>query len=734
MKEWCEEGTIELTLTRVHMIGPPGSGKTCTQHLLLNEDPPKHDARPATEPPPSDLTASSDHTLTAHDGIEDTPSNPTPSPLPSKSITKSTPIACKAVKALRVSIDNDEVLKTVSRDELIERLASDLKRNKDKLNSQKKEPKPKSPASSEKVPQASVASQNNDAEGAAADDEEQYDSKGILKEIADLIPKAKAQLSDKWVYIVDSGGQPAYQELLPLFTRAASLNIVTINLSKELDENFEFTYRINGKEFKCDEKMKYSNRRLFKSVISCAGVKKQHEKNIHSIYFILGTHYDKLKEKCKESGDNVDDKLDKMNKELMSSLTPHLENLVVSDKTGKSIIFPLNTLLPAKSEEREQASKNLFKTISDLNEVSLTVEVPIRWFTFELYLENKAESKGFLTKEEAIEEGKKLYMSEDDVEKALTHLHNCTIVLYYPLIEPQLVFVDPQKILDVLSNLLALTYVDNESARSLVKNIEIKERNELKRKGKFNEALLQKFTTVFCAEFQPQYFISLLKHLHIITDFGRDSYFLPSALPAYNDSCSTEIICVKPLQYIWRMESEDDFESEFSVPVPQGIFSLIIVQLLSRKENEINLPSSDSKIEQYRDAFYLLFKRRFHLRIINRHTHIEVHFNDDHTAKSHCPKIRELVTKAINDSSEVINVESNHVYAFPCPKKEDCHCTVEEDEEEGMITNCTSTHIPSIDISHGDDSYWCWFADKMPGDYIYAFLMYVIFVQNGLHL
>ena len=42
MKKWCEEGSIELTLTCVYMVGPPGSGKTCTQCLLLNEPPPKH--------------------------------------------------------------------------------------------------------------------------------------------------------------------------------------------------------------------------------------------------------------------------------------------------------------------------------------------------------------------------------------------------------------------------------------------------------------------------------------------------------------------------------------------------------------------------------------------------------------------------------------------------------------------------------------------------------------------
>ena len=126
---------------------------------------------------------------------------------------------------------------------------------------------------------------------------------------------------------------------------AASLNIVTIDLSKDLDEKVEFMYRINGKEFKCDEKMKYSNRKLFKSVISCAGVQKPLQLKYvvkppkHSMYFVLGTHYDKLVEKYK---DNAESKLAEMNEDLMSLLTPHLKEFV-SKEIGKSIIFPYNT-------------------------------------------------------------------------------------------------------------------------------------------------------------------------------------------------------------------------------------------------------------------------------------------------------------------------------------------------------------------------------------------------------
>ena len=95
-----------------------------------------------------------------------------------------------------------------------------------------------------------------------------------------------------------------------------------------------------------------------------------------------------------------------------------------------------------------------------------------------------------------------------------------------------------------------------------------------------------------------------------------------------------------------------------------------------------------------RDAFSLVFiddEKEHPLYIINHHTHIEVHF--DSKAKEHCPRVRDLVTKAIDDSSKDISVECNHVNAFPCPKKKGSHCVVKESEKYGLIVNC-SLHLP----------------------------------------
>ena len=683
IKKWCEEGSIVLTLTRVHMVGPPGAGKTCTQCLLLNEDPPRHEFL-------ADSSLTDSHTL-------------------SKSITKSTPIACKAVKALRVSIDNDETWKVVSRDELIERLATDLKQNK---------------ISQQELPLFQESGSGGNVANKEVPQEEILNSGSVIKEIADVIHNAKAQLSDRWVYIVDSGGQPAYQELLPLFTRAASLNIITIDISKGIDEDFEFMYRINGKEFKCDKKMKHSNRKIFKDVVSSITLKKplnlaydvsKHPQ--HSMNFVVGTHYDIL---VKEFGEKkAEDKVLQMSKELMSprTLMPYLKSYVISNMHEDSIILPVDTLLPSKSEERAQATKKLLNTISKRVEVSLTVKLPIRCFAFELYLEDKAESKGFVTRSEAIEGGKMLYMSEADVDEALTYLHHCTIILYYPMIKPQLVFINPQKILDVLSHLLALTYVDNESAQLLVRGIEEKEIIDLKVRGYFQEALLKKLTAVFTEEFQPEYFINLLRHLHIIAELvtcnGDVNYFIPSVLPAYDNSFNIHASKIKPLLYVW-IEMEKEWESYITVPVPQGIFPLLIVHLLKQKEYVVQFPSLPDHCK-YRNACMLwifIEGRRCTLHIINHSAHIEVYFTG---FEVYCPQVRELLTTAINRSSKIINVKHCHAHAFPClnastsDTSEKCYCVV--NDEDKKIVNCTLCLRPA-DISKDDTSYWCWFGSE----------------------
>ncbi|XP_019857145.1 PREDICTED: uncharacterized protein LOC109585488 [Amphimedon queenslandica] len=691
---------MKLTLTRVLMIGPAGSGKTCAQRLLLNEEPPTTISACSC-----DLSTSSDQHANTPSATSSPPANPlissdstTASGFTIVSTTDSTPIACKAVKALRIAFDDGkETWNRITRGKLLQKLASSLKEA------------------------ASQHSHSIDSWSTqrTINPTETQDLGNVFKEIADLLPDAGAQLSEKWVYIVDSGGQPAYQELLPVFTRAATLNVITLDISKDLDEEFEFMYRINGQEFPCDRGIKYSNRKIFNSVVSSASVQKpidipfvKHQPK-HSMSFVLGTHYDVLIERTNEK--DAETKVAKMSSNLMSEL-PHLKNRIISKVHKNSVIYPVDTM-QKDPVVREKISREILGIMSKCTEVVIEIEVPMRCFVFELYLEEKAESKGFATKKEAIEEGDKLYMNEEEVEIALTFLHNSTIILYYPDIEPQLVFIDPQKIINVLSHLLALTYVSYPSpATSMATGLLQEEMTYLTNEGCFNEALLDKFTDIFLDPFTPKYFINLLEHLHIIkseAQNGDNCYFLPSALPAYNNNYDKDLPeSIKPLYYLWKEECKS--RSKNFVHVPQGIFSLIFVHLLHLLEQKEFCDEMEfTHHPKYRDAFSLwiyIKGKRYTLYIINnRSKHIEVYFNGP---KNYCSQVRELITTTINTSSDAISAKRNYMSAFPCPNGiKHCYCIV---NEKYKVANCSK--CDSNDISKSDETYWCWFdcssADK----------------------
>uniref|UniRef100_A0A1X7SWA0 Uncharacterized protein n=1 Tax=Amphimedon queenslandica TaxID=400682 RepID=A0A1X7SWA0_AMPQE len=340
------------------MHGPPGAGKTCAQDLLLNNPPTTH-------------------------------------------TTNSTPIARPAVKATRVSVDNETMKwEKVNRDGLLERLASDLKEAASHL--MKEIPQPDEISDG--------ASPDSNAKMPAIFNESFSIDDGVIEEIMNIIQCSEVQLnlSDHWLYIIDSGGQPAYQELLPLFARAASLNIITLDLSKHLDDKLDFQYRIGGKTFSCSSNLKYSNHEFFLSAVSSAVILKpidvpkvmklfsNPEISSHPMNFVLGTHYDLITE----------DKLKEMNKELMSSLKPDVENYVVPNVRGESIIFPVNTLVP-EDEGRMKAGQDLCQSIANCGGTSLKLSVPIRWFAFELCLQKVAEkkSRSFLLIDEVISAG-----------------------------------------------------------------------------------------------------------------------------------------------------------------------------------------------------------------------------------------------------------------------------------------------------------------------------------------
>ncbi|XP_019855439.1 PREDICTED: uncharacterized protein LOC109584221 [Amphimedon queenslandica] len=672
VSKWLQEGEVNLTVKRVQMLGPPCSGKTCSQHLLLNEDPPQ------------------------------------------VAVTDSTPITCRAVKATRISA-HDNCMERVDAKALLSRLAGDLKESAVKQegasSKQKKTTKEGydtklKKKSSETIPSDSpetIATESADtiesvdtADTEPADDP---DAKIICKDIVKAIPKAKANLNCNWVYIVDSGGQTAFQELLPLFTRPASLNIITIDLSKDLDEKLDLQYRIDGKSFPCDSDFSYSNIEFIKDVLSSGAVSQPYH-NKYPGYFVLGTHSDHDKV-TPEKIQNYNDELSS----LTSGYKAEKGYRIIPAKLGE-IMYPVNTMLKS-GPERQKMSKKLCDLILNDKNSNDTFPMPVRWFAFELTLLKKAGNGSCLKKHDVLSIGRSLEMEEKDTEQALLYLHNATIILYFPEVLPNLVFVDPHPILDTLSRLLALTYNIDVAHLSLltkegVNILDSDDLENLRKRGIFTKSLLDMLNGD--KEFSTPDFIELLLHLHIIAKTN-DGYFIPSALPPYTGP-PPESDIIHPLLVVWR-----NLVTEEILPVPRGIFPLLVVNLRTFKQPEFRFPTKDTSTHQKymylrcRDA--MSFRVFVHkekigtIHLIKKNKCIEIYFKGE--VLKYCPLILEAVTEAINSSSVAINLKPDgHEFAFACCSK-DCYRIVTNEAEEKVEYLCDESAIIS-----GQEKYWSW--------------------------
>ena len=685
-----EEGSVDLTITRVNMLGAPGAGKTCAERLLLNEDPPSDNV--------------------------------------------STPIARPTVRATRVAVEDETKWKIVTNDDLLEELAADLSALASKI--QKKEIEPATPkVSSTKSTddsQQEIESESSVPEVASIGIDHppslavpvtphvppppdqpssdtiikkdqasppNYHSEEVIQKMLSARPKG-IRLSDQWLYVIDSGGQPAYQELLPLFTRAASLNIITLDLSKSFEEKFKLEYRIGGKNFPCHSKS--TQLAIFQSAVSTGATFKPLDishvtkKPTHSMHLVLGTHCDKVL-------DSTSNKREASLQSAISTLQPYLRNCVIRKKNG-SIIFPVNTI--AKSRKRAKYNEEICQAIQSCGSAaSLEIRIPIKWFAFELSL---PADKSIIPIEEALSIGERYGMSEENTKQALQYFHDVGLKLYYPEVTG-VVFIDPQPILEILSQLLALTYIDDVKCRNLIltKQLPQSVTNNLK-EGFFNKDIFDhlqlkpksKVAIFSQPQFQLPDLVKLLLHLHIITevvDNDKGRYFIPYALPSYNDLVAhkKEDTDAKPLLIVWKEQQ--------ILPVPQGIFPLTIVHLLNQKQHVTEIPLSSKGYYKNRDAMSLkiTFSDSHILHIINRYTHIEVYFAGP---PGHCPQVRQLVIEAIDCSTEKMHMKHNHVTAFSCPKDKNCYCIV---DKFPSVTNCTCRG--SADIIKKDQHYWCWF-------------------------
>ena len=382
------------------------------------------------------------------------------------------------------------------------------------------------------------------------------------KEMVDILSKRNVSQDlhkATWINILDSGGQPQFSDVSRAFIRGNTINVIFTKLTERLADKPQFLYSVKGKLLNQPNELQMTNLQLIehivRSLVSSQRSMSDGNKPL-PLFMIIGTYYDKTKVIIKKSLES----LQKKNQQLLAVLHEFHDHLIFYNDDTKELIFPVDNLC---KRNRTKIS-NFFcdRIMSCQKDIALTSPIPVRWYMFEMRLQEEAsqEEHGMLSLESCCSIGANFSMNQSDVLNCITHLNSVMLFLYFPVALPNIIFTNPQYLLEMLSTLISISFVDSlenilPEAKSQSITTQIR---KLREDGIFDYFLLDKIGLVFSSSlFQKKDFLNLLQYLQIIAPLSTTDmvkrYFMPVILPpcqasiedvaTFTETCDPMIIC-----------------------------------------------------------------------------------------------------------------------------------------------------------------------------------------------
>ena len=360
-----------------------------------------------------------------------------------------------------------------------------------------------------------------------------------------------------WIQFIDSGGQPQFHELLQAFIRNTSVVVIVLKLSESLDSFPEIAYYDRQTGQLCGNTYTSSlrNDQIIQRCIRTLSKDKQ------SRVLVVGTHLD-LAHKSPES---IEDK----NKKLLEMLTLALGKKLIT-RTSDKVVFPLNALTPG--EDDQIVAGEIRGKIAKDKHLSEPYKVPIAWFLLEQDMQKLERS--VVNLQTCYKLGSILHMTKTTVNAALDYFHEWNIILYYPSILPNVIFVSPQVIVDKVTELIEYSFY----LRGRPESEEMDSEERFIDHGELSVERLAdpKFFKHFVPDlFTPHQLLLVFQNLFIVAPISDTTYFMPSLLP--------EIVSEELEEY--RPTTDIDFPVLVYFPdgcCPGGAFCCLCVYLISK--------------------------------------------------------------------------------------------------------------------------------------------------------
>ena len=419
-QEAMRNGYIEITEVKCLLVGPAGVGKTYLKFLLLSK------------PPPSSRTST---------GCRDRPVR----------VIRVSKLADQwkeiDLPLLQTMIANSIPLLAES---LLDRPPYELQQHLSQLRTESADEDSVDASTSPSIPSATTTGKAKQQSPTPHPDP----TRQVYSKILDHLSKSKQEQGEglieslfnaQIIYFIDSGGQAAFHDLLPLFASKATAAIFVHRLCEALDDYPADEFFKDGERVGPSKKAPATNMDILKCMAQTIHTQ-LHEGKLPS-FLTVGTHLD-LEHLCTETREEK-------NRRIKEFLKPLFPDLQYCDDTLEPL-FTLNTAEPKEHDFKTAAQ--LRKAIE--NSATEKKAVPIWWYVLELILAALSKELGreVLTYQECLSEAAKLNISRSALKAALAYLHDLNLILHYPKVLPNVVFSDAQVPVAILTSLVEQWY------------------------------------------------------------------------------------------------------------------------------------------------------------------------------------------------------------------------------------------------------------------------------------
>ena len=462
----------------------------------------------------------------------------------------------------------------------------------------------------------------------------------------------------QWLYLIDTGGQIAFQKLLPIFMPFAQVLILVVNISKELSSQSTALMHYEGEDLVDDgSPYRLTVEEVLKQIISSIASGMQHFRDSYKDHEVLrnlvpeklqiltiGTYGDECSD-LKKSKRVLAKKLAEIIKGNDDCESIEVDHVVrVREIDGR--------IARAAVEERgnDENFTNTKSSLDDVDEIlkknEKGINIPFFYYFFDIVLRVAAkEGCGVLELSTCKSLGKDLKLSEDEVLESLKFLHHINSIIYYHDSEAcgDLVFVNVDSLIAFLKELVGHVHIihseadqyagDKDVIKGMLSESEFKEickdqLNPIRKELKVDDIATK--------------LLNLFVELSIATLID-GKYFIPTLLP------------LKDVTDINPYKDREPLLFYFKKATPMGLFCSVVTHLLSSPCYEIT--STESNFSNFIELKYRTEGvASFYVVLVEQVDCIEVHCEEQRGEGI----VREEVKEAIASAAAKHNLSDSH--------------------------------------------------------------------------